>query len=128
MSNETKLLCVKVLESWRVILRGAPMDISLADVRVCARDGAAFVTCTELMEVGDSRGRHVPVPSTFSLACQLSMFPSMTSFLHILFSSPCCHASASLECSHHGLPLSAEHLGCVHVTSHAMEVSMLAPS
>ncbi|CAL5220593.1 g2633 [Coccomyxa viridis] len=48
-----------VLESWRVILRGMPMDISLEDVRVCARDGAAFVTCVEIMEAGDSRGRTV---------------------------------------------------------------------
>ncbi len=47
----------QVLESWRVILRGMPMDISLEDVRVCARDGAAFVTCVEIMEAGDSRGR-----------------------------------------------------------------------
>ena len=67
----TQLLCFKVLESWRVILRGAPMDISLEDVRVCARDGAAFVTCTELMEVGDSRGRRVPMPNTFVLACPI---------------------------------------------------------
>lgn len=40
-----------------MILRGMPMNINLEDVRVCARDGAAFVTCTEVMDAGDSRGR-----------------------------------------------------------------------
>ena len=35
------------------------MDIILEDVRVYARDGTAFVTCTEIMEAGNSRGRCV---------------------------------------------------------------------
>lgn len=35
------------------------MDINVEDVRVYARDGAAFVTCTEVMEAGNSRGRCV---------------------------------------------------------------------
>lgn len=48
---------MQVLESWRLILKGLPMNIIVDDVRVCARDGAAFVTCTEVMEAGDSRGR-----------------------------------------------------------------------
>ena len=56
-------LLVQVLESWRVILRGMPMDITLENVRVCARDGAAFVTCTEIMEAGDGRGRCPPAPA-----------------------------------------------------------------
>ncbi|EIE18660.1 hypothetical protein COCSUDRAFT_59969 [Coccomyxa subellipsoidea C-169] len=46
-----------VMESWRVILRGAPMTISLEDVRVYAGDAAAYVTCIEVMDAGDSRGR-----------------------------------------------------------------------
>ena len=50
-------VCAQVLESWRMILRGMPMNINLEDVRVCAREGAAFVTCTEVMDAGDSRGR-----------------------------------------------------------------------
>ena len=49
---------MQVLESWRLVLRGRPVEITLEDVRVCARDGAAFVTCTEVMEAGDSRGRY----------------------------------------------------------------------
>ena len=49
-----------MLESWQLVLRGQPMDISVEDVRVYARDGAAFVTCTEVMEAGNSRGRCVP--------------------------------------------------------------------
>ena len=49
-----------MLESWRLVLRGQPMDISIEDVRVYARDFAAFVTCTEVMEAGNSRGRCAP--------------------------------------------------------------------
>ncbi|CAK0783492.1 hypothetical protein CVIRNUC_006691 [Coccomyxa viridis] len=48
-----------VLESWQLVLRGQPMDINVEDVRVYARDGAAFVTCTEVMEAGNSRGRTI---------------------------------------------------------------------
>ncbi|CAL8464307.1 g3842 [Coccomyxa elongata] len=46
-----------VMESWRVILRGAPMSISLEDVRIFVSDSMAFVTCIEVMDAGDSRGR-----------------------------------------------------------------------
>ena len=49
----------QVLESWQLVLRGQPMDINVEDVRVYALDGAAFVTCTEVMEAGNSRGRCV---------------------------------------------------------------------
>ena len=63
------ILCLQVLESWRVILRGMPMDISLEDVRVCARDGAAFVTCVEIMEAGDSRGRCISAHPSVTHTC-----------------------------------------------------------
>ncbi len=33
------------------------MTISLEDVRVYAGDAAAYVTCIEVMDAGDSRGR-----------------------------------------------------------------------
>ncbi|BDA49821.1 probable f-box protein SKIP8 at C-terminar half [Coccomyxa sp. Obi] len=46
-----------VMESWRMILRGAPMSISLEDVRIFVSDSMAFVTCIEVMDAGDSRGR-----------------------------------------------------------------------
>ena len=55
-----KCVLAQVLESWQLVLRGQPMDINVEDVRVYARDGAAFVTCTEVMEAGNSRGRCVP--------------------------------------------------------------------
>lgn len=47
------------MESWRVILRGVPMSISLEDVRIFVSDSMAFVTCIEVMDAGDSRGRCV---------------------------------------------------------------------
>jgi hypothetical protein len=40
-----------------MILRGPPMSITLEDVRVYAGDGIAYVTCMEVMESGDNRGR-----------------------------------------------------------------------
>lgn len=48
----------QVMESWTMILRGSlPMSITLEDVRVYAGDSMAYVTCVEVIEVGDSRGR-----------------------------------------------------------------------
>ena len=40
-----------------MILRGAPMSIALEDLRVFVSDSMAFVTCVEVMDAGDSRGR-----------------------------------------------------------------------
>lgn len=48
---------MQVLESWRLILRGGKMSITLEDVRVYAGDTLAYVTCVEVMDAGDSRGR-----------------------------------------------------------------------
>ncbi len=66
---------MQVLESWRLVLRGLPMEITLEDVRVCVRDSAAFVTCTEVMEAGDSRGRYglLSVSKTCRLGAQSSV-------------------------------------------------------
>ena len=50
-------LAGQVMESWRMILRGRGMSIDILDVRVFAGESAGFVTCTEVMEAGDSRGR-----------------------------------------------------------------------
>lgn len=58
---------LQVMESWGLILRGAPMSISLEDVRVYAGDTAAYVTCVEVMDAGDSRGRCVQSPTAFRL-------------------------------------------------------------
>ena len=56
-----------------MILRGRGMSIDLLDVRVFAGEGVGFVTCTEVMEAGDSRGRcvgglHLHLQSSMGLA------------------------------------------------------------
>ena len=43
------------------------MSISLEDVRVYAGDTVAYVTCVEVMDAGDSRGRCVQSPTAFRL-------------------------------------------------------------
>ena len=50
-----------VLESWGIVTGGAGLDIGLRDVRVLAPPGSpvAVVTCLELVDVGDARGRNV---------------------------------------------------------------------
>jgi hypothetical protein len=48
---------MQVMESWRLILRGPGMSIEVQDVCVYAADALAYVTCVEVMEAGDSRGR-----------------------------------------------------------------------
>lgn len=47
----------QVMESWRLILGAAQMTITLEDVRVHAGEDVAFVTCIEVVDAGDSRGR-----------------------------------------------------------------------
>lgn len=47
----------QVMESWRLILGAAQMTITLEDVRVHAGEDMAFVTCIEVVDAGDSRGR-----------------------------------------------------------------------
>ena len=49
---------MQVKESWRLILRGRGMSIEVQDVRVYAGSALAYVTCVEVMESGDARGRH----------------------------------------------------------------------
>ena len=58
---------LQVMESWGMILREAPMSISLEDVRVYAGDTVAYVTCVEVMDAGDSRGRCVQSRTAFPL-------------------------------------------------------------
>ena len=50
-----------VLESWAIVTAGVGLDIGLRDVRVLAPPGSpvAVVTCLELVDVGDARGRNV---------------------------------------------------------------------
>jgi ketosteroid isomerase-like protein len=50
-----------VLESWRVVTGGIGLDVILRDVRIHAPPGSpvAVVTCLELVDVGDARGRNV---------------------------------------------------------------------
>ena len=50
-----------VLESWAIVTGGVGLDIGLRDVRVLAPPGSpiAVVTCLELVDVGDARGRNV---------------------------------------------------------------------
>lgn len=46
-----------------MVLRGAPMTISVEDVRIFVSDSMAYVTCIEVMDAGDSRGRCVHMPA-----------------------------------------------------------------
>ncbi|EFN58975.1 hypothetical protein CHLNCDRAFT_137591 [Chlorella variabilis] len=46
-----------VMESWKAILGSARMRIEVEDVRIFASDSQAFVTCLELTESGQNRGR-----------------------------------------------------------------------
>lgn len=48
-----------VLESWSLILRGHRVKIQLEDVRIFTTDETALVTCTEIVDGGDSKGRIV---------------------------------------------------------------------
>lgn len=46
-----------VLESWKLILGTGRMSISLEDVRVYAEENFGFVTCVEIVDAGDTKGR-----------------------------------------------------------------------
>jgi ketosteroid isomerase-like protein len=48
-----------VLESWKLILGSGRVNISLEDVRVYADESSSggFVTCVEVVDAGDTRGR-----------------------------------------------------------------------
>lgn len=46
----------QVLESWRVVLRGE-FQIKLEDVRVHATQDTGYVTCVEVMNAGNAKGR-----------------------------------------------------------------------
>ena len=114
---------LQVLESWRVILRGAPMDIRLEDVRVCARDGAAFVTCTEIMEAGDSRGRCLSGPSTYLHACLLRTPDQTSSITHA--KQPCTrNALASCRGVTIGCFLYRACVTCIQQVLHCDDVGM----
>ena len=59
-SKPTSCLCVfQVLASWEMVLgAGGSVDIRLAEVRVALLGAErAFVTCTELINAADNRGR-----------------------------------------------------------------------
>jgi translation initiation factor 2A len=45
------------MESWNIVLSGANFDILLKDVRVHASENQGWVTCLEVMDGEDSRGR-----------------------------------------------------------------------
>ena len=47
---------LQVLESWRVVLRGE-FQIKLEDVRVYATQDIGYVTCVEVMNAGNAKGR-----------------------------------------------------------------------
>mmetsp|Transcript_27717 Transcript_27717/g.49490 ORF Transcript_27717/g.49490 Transcript_27717/m.49490 type:complete len:209 (-) Transcript_27717:282-908(-) len=47
----------EVMESWNIVLSGANFDILLKDVRVHASENQGWVTCLEVMDGEDSRGR-----------------------------------------------------------------------
>jgi ketosteroid isomerase-like protein len=46
-----------VLQSWRLVLGGGRLRITLEDVRIFATESYGYVTCVEVVEAGDSRGR-----------------------------------------------------------------------
>jgi translation initiation factor 2A len=49
-----------VIESWRAVLKGVrprAFRITAEDVRVYASDAHGYVTCTEVVEADDARGR-----------------------------------------------------------------------
>ena len=48
-----------VLASWKIILSSGRMKITTEDVRIFATESEGFVTCVEVMDAGDSRGRIV---------------------------------------------------------------------
>ena len=50
------IVCLQVLESWRVILRG-DFEIRLENVRVHATEDTGYVTCVEVMNAGNAKGR-----------------------------------------------------------------------
>lgn len=52
---------MQVMESWRIVLAGSSLDIMLQDVRVHASESYGMVTCLEVMDGEDSRGRQVLV-------------------------------------------------------------------
>ena len=59
------------MDSWRAILQGVrprAFRISVEDVRVAAGDASGFVTCVEVVETDDSKGRWVAARAR-ALAC-----------------------------------------------------------
>lgn len=47
----------QVLESWRFVLRGGRLKINLEDVRIFATDTTGYVTCVEVVDADDAKGR-----------------------------------------------------------------------
>ena len=57
-------LGLQVLESWRLISRGSRgIKISLEDVRIYAGDNDAFLTCVEVIDAANERGRQASLHS-----------------------------------------------------------------
>lgn len=46
-----------VLESWKLVLGGSRLKITLEDVRIYANETDGYVTCVEIVEADDSKGR-----------------------------------------------------------------------
>ena len=58
-------LGLQVLESWRLISRGSRgIKISLEDVRIYAGDTDAFLTCVEVIDAANERGRQASLHHT----------------------------------------------------------------
>ena len=56
---EKRMLRLQVMAGWRFCLsgHGRPQRFQLEDVRIHAYDTSAWVTCTEILEFPNSRGR-----------------------------------------------------------------------
>jgi len=56
------LLCLQVMDSWRNVLsniRPKAFTIDLEDVRIYASDNHAYVTCIEIINADENKGRCV---------------------------------------------------------------------
>lgn len=53
-------LPLQVMAGWRLFMdgHGKPRHLHLEDLRIHVYDSSAFITCTEIVEFADSRGRY----------------------------------------------------------------------
>jgi translation initiation factor 2A len=47
----------QVLASWKSVFGGGRLRIALEDVRICAGESEAFVTCVEVVDASEEEGR-----------------------------------------------------------------------